>query len=99
MTITSDYTLSENLIVNDLNLTSGILNLNGYRIEVQGNCYVESGTLNLGGGAVSCEGNLVVGSNATVYMRNANDYLGVAGNIEWNKYGNSTQCLTKGLNF
>ncbi|MGN0386256.1 MAG: fibronectin type III domain-containing protein, partial [Lachnospiraceae bacterium] len=97
LTITSDYTLSENLIVNDLNLTGGILNLNGYRIEVQGNCYVESGTLNLGGGAVSCEGNLVVGSNATVYMRNANDYLRVAGNIEWNKYGNGAQCLTKGL--
>ncbi|MBO4981087.1 MAG: PKD domain-containing protein, partial [Lachnospiraceae bacterium] len=89
LVISENYTLTENLQVFSLELSSGTLNLNGYTLKVCKDYWQKSGTLNFNDGSLYCQGNFTV-DGGSVLMQSVNDYLYVGGNIAWVNNGKGT---------
>ena len=95
LTVSAGYTLTSDIEVNNLYITGGTFNLNGYQINVQGNVEISGGTVNLNKGYLICNGNFTVKSGSYIYMQNVNDQITVYGDFVWNS-GRSNY-ITNGL--
>ena len=88
--ISTDYTLTSDMDVNNLNLNGGTLTLAGYQITIHGNLNASNGSLNVNRGYVNCLGNMTFSSKRSLLMMtNINDYVFVSGDFIWNS-GNSS---------
>lgn len=84
LTIDSDLTLNESKKVNNLTISNGTLNLNGYDITVYGDVILtRDGKLNCSRGEIVCN-NFTMNSGSYLYMTNANDHIVVNGNFVHN---------------
>ncbi len=82
-TVGEDMQLQENKEVNNLVITSGTLDLNGYRIIVHGDVNLTKGQITIGSGQMICYGNFSKIGSTTVVMENINGLLSVAGDFLW----------------
>jgi len=87
-TINSDLTLTENVTYEGLNLTGGVLDLNGYTLTVKGNLTQSSGTTYINGGTLEVAGDYKItsldgsgNSNGYLEMTNESDRVIVGGSF------------------
>ncbi|MDE6208755.1 MAG: PKD domain-containing protein, partial [Lachnospiraceae bacterium] len=97
LTIKSNYTLNENLIVANLTMTAGTLNLNGYKLTVNGDYTQSGGTLNFNNGVLLCNGSFKVSGKACVVMEKANDFLYIENDITIDNAYSSGNKYTNGI--
>lgn len=81
LNVTSNTTLTEDTVVNNLTISSNYLNLAGYKLTVLGNISITSGYLTMNSGNVLCYGNCMVSNNAYIKMDNQSDSLKVCGDF------------------
>ena len=92
LTVSSNYTLTEDLKVSNLYINNGTLNLNGYTLTVDGDVWLASGTLNVNKGKLYVGGNLNLKYSDQNYgygylsMQNDEDYVLVNGNMLASSY-------------
>lgn len=91
--ITSSVTLQQNEEIGDFNITSGVVDLNGYNLIVHGDVKINGGYLKLSNGYMECNGDVTVMNSGYITMDGNNDYLFIKGNLNW---GSSTYNLKKG---
>lgn len=90
MTVSSQYVLEKDMIVQNLTVKSN-LDLNGYRLTVQGNIKHESGRILFNKGELLCQGDYTVTGNGYLQMGNDNDYMLTEGNFVCETlYGNNS---------
>ena len=95
LNVSSDYTLTSDMDVNNLNLSWGTLDLAGHQINIHGSINATNGSLNVNKGYVNCFGDMTFSSSRSrLIMNNINDYVFVNGNYIWNS-GN-TNDITSG---
>ncbi|SFS02769.1 fibronectin type III domain-containing protein [Anaeromicropila populeti] len=93
--ITSNLTLTENMEVGDVIITSGSkLDLQGYRLMVHGDVTVNSGTIVVNRGYLLCEGNFKTDTNGYLNLTNPSDKITIAGNLS---FGSSSSVLSAGV--
>ncbi|MDE7423660.1 MAG: hypothetical protein K2N51_08210, partial [Lachnospiraceae bacterium] len=97
-TISSNYTLDEDMEVGDLVIrNSATLNLNGHTLTVHGSISMESYSyLKINKGYIKCYGSFNIDRYGYLYMTNANDYIWINGNVNWNSYYSGKDCLYAG---
>ena len=96
-TVGEDIQLQENKEVNNLVITSGTLDLNGYRMIVHGDVNLTNGQITIGSGQMICHGNFSKTGSTTVVMENINGLLSVGGDFLWKgTYYKNTNKLTAG---
>ena len=86
LSITSDYTLTSDMDVNDLNISNGTLDVAGFRLTVHGNLSITyRGSIYFNKGCVICSGDAVIAPSYyyAFKMNNINDYLLVNGDFVW----------------
>jgi len=102
LTLQQDMTLYEDIIVQNLYLNSGTLNVNGHTITVKNDLGIGSGTLFVNGGRIYVEhtfrqqwtnGN---SSHGYLKMTNPDDYICVNGDYYNYAYYGHSGCLTNG---
>ena len=81
LTISSAYSLKDNMVVGNLTINSGSLQLNGYQLKVLGNISQKGGSVTLGGGTLFCKGNYTFAGNSSLIMNSQNDYLKIMGDF------------------
>lgn len=92
LTVSSNYTLTEDLKVANLYINSGTLDLNGYTLTVDGDVWLASGTLSINKGKLYVGGNLNLKYSNRNYgygylsMQNDEDYVLVNGNMLVSSY-------------
>ena len=97
MTISSDTTLDSDKIVNNLSITSGVLNLNGKKLTVNGSVNVNYGFLNINKGQLTVNKDLNIGNSYThLKMVNTEDYVLVKGNFNDQSNYSHNDYLTAG---
>ena len=85
LNISSDYTLTADIDVNNLNLSWGTLNLDGHQINIHGDFNAAGGSLNVNKGFVNCLGNFTFTSRwSSLIMSTPKDYVFVSGDFIWN---------------
>ena len=90
MTVSSQYVLEKDMIVQNLTVKNN-LDLNGYRLTVQGDLKHENGRVLFNKGELLCEGDYTVTGNGYLQMSNDNDYMLVEGNFVCEAlYGNNS---------
>lgn len=90
MTVSSQYVLEKDMIVQNLTVKNN-LDLNGYRLTVQGNIKHESGRILFNKGELLCQGDYTVTGNGYLQMGNDNDYMLTEGNFVCETlYGNNS---------
>ena len=86
LTVSSDYTMTSDMEVNNLELSGGTFDTAGYTLTVHGNLNAEGGNLFIDKGQVICCGDAVFSSQESkLQMDNVNDYLLINGNFIWKK--------------
>ncbi|NLD49944.1 MAG: hypothetical protein GX660_22605, partial [Clostridiaceae bacterium] len=109
--ISSDTALFEDKTIGDLYIKNGAFNLNGYKLNVNGNVIISGGTLNVNGGQISISGDLRLqaegraNDGSVTYgngygqlkMVNATDYVLVGGGYYVNSYSSHNGILTAGV--
>ncbi|TYQ15727.1 UNVERIFIED_CONTAM: dockerin type I repeat protein [Acetivibrio alkalicellulosi] len=86
--INSDLSLSEDkLVIGNLEITEGVLNLNGYTLKVQGDLIQNGGIVNINGGNLEVDGDYRIGNEnnyvrAILTMTNAKDRVFVGGSFK-----------------
>lgn len=87
LTVSSDYTLTEDLNAANITISGGTLNLNGYTLTVDGDVWLTNGYLNVNKGKLYVGGDLNMKysdanyGNGYLTMQNAEDYILVNGNM------------------
>ena len=97
-TVSSNYTLDEDMEMGDLVIrNSATLNLNGHTLTVYGSISMESYSyLKISKGYLKCYGSFQIDRYGYLYMTNANDYIWINGNVNWNSYYCGESCLYAG---
>ena len=95
-TISSNITLTEDVVYGKLVITGGELSLKGFKVVVAGDLEQRGGILNVNGGRVSVIGSYSVISGATLRMTNEADYVYVGGNFTTVSERDSRGNLTAG---
>ncbi|MDD6572432.1 MAG: hypothetical protein PUF12_08640, partial [Thermoflexaceae bacterium] len=96
LVIHSNYTLAQNMKVNNLSVDSGvILNLNGYELMVNGTADVE-GIVSFNKGSIICASDFTLYRRGCLKMTDANDTLIIRGNLFWEGYSETLQHLSAG---
>ena len=91
LNVSSDYALTSDMDVNNLNLSWGTLDLAGHQINIHGNLNAENGSLKVNKGYVNCLGDMTFSSwRSSLIMTNINDYVFVNGSFIWN-IGNTNE--------
>ena len=83
ITIKSETKLSADLEINDLEIDTGSINLNGYNLTVKKDLNINDGSICLKKGKLNVNGNLSVGEESNILMQYAEDYIYVNKNIDW----------------
>ncbi|MDE6700659.1 MAG: PKD domain-containing protein, partial [Acetatifactor sp.] len=102
-TLSEDYTLTQDKIVDSLVLTDGTLDLNGCSLTVQGDLIQAGGVLFVNGGALTVEGDYLVQSedagagSGILQMTNAEDIVHITGSFISDSDRDSTGYLTAGI--
>lgn len=90
MTVSSQYVLEKDMIVQNLTVKNN-LDLNGYRLTVQGNIKHASGRILFNKGELLCKGDYTITRNGYLQMGNDNDYMLTEGNFVCETlYGNNS---------
>lgn len=90
MTVSSQYVLEKDMVVQNLTVKSN-LDLNGYRLTVQGDLKHENGRVLFNKGELLCEGDYTVTGNGYLQMGNDNDYMLTEGSFVCETlYGNNS---------
>lgn len=79
--ITSEYRLEQDMTVNNLTITAGSLDLNGYQLEVRGDIQHSYGAVYFHEGTLLCEGNYTMENRGYLSMQNSKDTLFVNGDF------------------
>lgn len=82
-TISSEVTLSEDVEVGSLTITSGKLDLNGHNLIVQGSIHHTGGMLYANGGMITCYGDYKMTGSAVYSMSSQDDYLCIYGDFRY----------------
>lgn len=77
----NDFIMNNDRTCIDLNLTSGILDLNGHTLTVLGNLNQQGGTIKINGGKLIVKGNYTITGQSLLKMNNNNDYVLVNGDF------------------
>ncbi|MDE7269434.1 MAG: hypothetical protein K2N81_03070, partial [Acetatifactor sp.] len=102
-TLSEDYTLTQDKIVDSLVLTDRTLDLNGCSLTVQGDLIQAGGVLFVNGGALTVEGDYLVRSedagagSGILQMTNAEDIVHITGSFISDSNRDSTGYLTAGI--
>ena len=100
--LNSNLTLNENRVYGDLYIQSGTIDLNGYRLTVEGNLYQSGGTLYINGGELYVSGNYRIDNGSGGYtsaifkMVNEADYVKIGGDFNTYSYKSHKEHLTAG---
>jgi len=101
MEINSDLVLQENTLIGEGVVLKGNLDLNGFKLMIEGDLLQTGGSLRINGGELYVKGDYRIEStsggsvSANLYMTNDNDYVKVDGNFVVNSSNNNTY-LTAG---
>lgn len=87
MYITEDTVLTADLEVDSDLYIQADLDLNGYKLTVNGDVYIESGSLTINKGSATVTGDFTDGNYSHIYMSNKDDYLCIEGNYVTESYG------------
>lgn len=82
-TISSVVSLTEDLEVGNLTITSGKLDLNGHNLIVQGSINHTGGILYANGGRITCYGDYKMSGDASYSMTSQDDYLCIYGDFRF----------------
>lgn len=83
LTVSSDYVLEENTVVNDLIVENHSMDLNGYQLKVMGNIRHSGGKINFNKGEMLCKGDYTLDGDGSLVMNNQNDYFCVEGDFTY----------------
>ena len=103
LTLTGDYTLTQDKVVDRLVLTDGILDLNGYSLTVEGDLIQTGGVLFVNGGTLTVEGDYLLQSEEAacstglLRMTEEEDRVCVLGDFISETDQDSTDVLTAGV--
>ena len=95
LTVSSNYTLKEDLDAANIYINSGTLDLNGHTLTVGGDVWLANGTLNVNKGKLYVDGDLNLKyanqnyGNGYLTMQNPEDYVLVNGNMHVASHYNS----------
>lgn len=94
--VSSDITLTKDMVVDDLVVRYSYLDLNGYTLEVKGNVSVEGcGSFYLNNGYLWCHGSMMLAGSSTFNMEKENDYVLVEGDfVFWEYWGSNLKAGT-----
>lgn len=81
LTISTNYSLQEDKVVQNLIIKGGALQLNGHQLKVFGNITQSGGTVTLKGGMLYCKGDYIFTGYSRLIMDEQNDYLRVEGDF------------------
>ena len=103
LSVPGNFTVSSALNVNSGKLdvhgnyiqTNASLNLSRGQLNISGNYEQTNGSIVLNGGRLNVDKNLTVSGNATTTINNADDYIFVGGNCEFNQ--NSIATVNNGI--
>ncbi len=95
MYITEDTMLTADLEVDSDLYIQANLDLNGYKLTVNGDVTIEDGSLTINKGSATITGNLTEGNYSHIYMSNKDDYLCIEGDLVTESYG-SYNSMTAG---
>lgn len=87
MYITEDTVLTNDLTVDKDLYINANLDLNGHKLNVDGNVTIEDGSLIVNKGSATITDNLIENNYSHIYMSNKEDYLCVNGSFELQSYG------------
>lgn len=87
MYITEDTMLTNDLTVDKDLVLQADLDLNGHKLNVDGNITIEDGSLIVNKGSATITDNLIANNFSHIYMSNKEDYLCVNGSFELQSYG------------
>lgn len=79
--ITADYRLEQDMVVGNLTISDGSLDLNGYELKVLGDIQHSYGAVRLHEGTLLCDGNFNMDDRGYLSMQSAKDTLFVSGNM------------------
>ncbi|NLD48679.1 MAG: hypothetical protein GX660_16065, partial [Clostridiaceae bacterium] len=101
MYVNSNMTLQEDKKFGDFYLQGGTLDLNGYRLTIEGNLIQTGGTLYVNGGQLEVSGDYRIdnnGSYVNAYLKMVNeaDYVMVGGNFRMYSWYSHKEYLTAG---
>lgn len=77
LVISSNYVLTEDMVVNHLTVKAQTLDINGYQLKVLGDITHSGGTIKMNKGEILCAGNYTLNGAGYLSMDNPNDYLKV----------------------
>lgn len=85
LVINGDVDLSRDLEVNELEVYSGNLYLNGYILDVKNNANLRGGNIYLKKGRMNIGGNLTVSGSAYIYTQYDEDYILINKDVIWSQ--------------
>ncbi|MCI8669434.1 MAG: hypothetical protein HFI34_07935 [Lachnospiraceae bacterium] len=92
------YTLREDLHISGDAVADSRVDLNGKRLEVEGNTTIRNTYLRISGGSLICRGNLSIsGDNSYLYMNNVNDQAVVYGDFMYGSRNSNSGFMTAGI--
>ena len=96
MNISSNLTLSNDVICNNLNLNSGTLNLNGHKLTVVGNLNQYGGTININSGSLIVNKDYTITGWSILQMNTGEGYILVNGSFITSSNNSEQGYLTTG---
>jgi hypothetical protein len=100
--LTSNFTLTKNMVCKNLNLNGGTLDLNGYKLLVNGNLLQSAGTLYINKGRLEVAEDYKIQSSSggyssgTLKMVNESDYVYIGGSFLTDSWKSHVNYLTAG---